>query len=251
MSVQRFAAADLTAPGTTVETWTPWLEQLPAIDPLTLVDTPHLQIVAPHPDDEVLGTGALTALLTDHGVHASIIAVTDGEASHPNSPTHSPADLAALRRRESAAAATELGVAEVVSLGLPDGAVTVHTARLTDLLTDHIRPAATVAIPLHNDGHPDHEATARSACTAAARRGARVLEYPVWMWHWAAPADPDIDWPRARRLILPEECVRRKRRATALFASQIHALSDHADDAAVLAPHIVARLLTLNEVVFV
>ncbi|MET7768358.1 PIG-L family deacetylase [Nocardia sp. NPDC005366] len=249
-SIERFAERDPSEPGTPIEVWRPWIQRLASIDAIELAGE-RLQIVAPHPDDEVLGTGALAAFLTDRGVPVSIIAVTDGEASHPDSPTHSPAELAAIRRNESAAAGRVLGIERITRLGLPDGAVAENEDQLTALLTDSIETGATVAIPLRNDGHPDHEATARAGAAAARERGARVIEYPIWMWHWSFPDDPAIDWRRARRLILPTECAARKRRATAQFHSQLRPLSEHPADRPVLGPHVVRRLLDLDEVVLV
>ncbi|MEV0354972.1 PIG-L deacetylase family protein [Nocardia sp. NPDC050697] len=242
MAARHFDPAE---PGTPTVTWQPLVAGLPVAEP----EIDALVLVAPHPDDEVLGLGALTAALTGRGVPVTIIAVTDGDASHPGSPTHTPAALAELRRRESAAAAAVLGVTDIVHLGLPDGAVTDHEDRLTELLAPHLPAGATVAVPFHADGHPDHEATARAA--AAAARGLPLLEYPIWLWHWSHPGDPDIDWTRARRLPATPGQAERKRRAVAAFASQIAPLSAHPADRAVLPAHILARLLDLDEVVFV
>ena len=82
-------------------------------------------VIAPHPDDEVLGVGGLLALLARKGTAIHIIAVTDGEASHPSSPTVSQRDLAARRVAESEKALALLGLqaASVERLGLPDGDV--------------------------------------------------------------------------------------------------------------------------------
>ena len=41
-------------------------------------------VIAPHPDDEVLGAGATTATLALQGARVVVIAVTDGEASNPS-----------------------------------------------------------------------------------------------------------------------------------------------------------------------
>ncbi|UGT60338.1 PIG-L deacetylase family protein [Nocardia asteroides] len=213
-------------------------------------DIDALVLIAPHPDDEVLGLGAFTAALTDRGVPVTIVAVTDGDASHPGSPTHTPAALAELRRRESATAAAVLGVTEIVHLGLPDGAVTDHEDRLGELLAPHLPAGATVAVPFHADGHPDHEATARAGAAAARARGLLVLQYPIWLWHWSRPDDPDIDWTRARRLPATPGGAERKRRAALAFTSQIAPLSAHPADRAVLPAHVLARLLDLPEVVF-
>ncbi|MGW4370521.1 PIG-L deacetylase family protein [Nocardia takedensis] len=238
---------DQSEPGTPTTTWRPWVADLPVLTP----DIEALVILAPHPDDEVLGLGALTAALASAGVSVTILAVTDGESSHPGSPTHPPATLRAIRRRESATAAEILGVARVVRLALPDGAVADHEAALTDLVGDHLTSGVTLAVPLHRDGHPDHEAAARAGAVAARTHRARLLEYPIWMWHWSHPADPDIDWARARRLVSSPEFAARKRHAAAAFTSQTAPLSPAPADRAVLPPHVLSRLLDLDEVVFV
>jgi LmbE family N-acetylglucosaminyl deacetylase len=70
--------------------------------------------------------------------------------------------------------------------------------------------------PWDGDLHPDHEAAGR-----AARRAARhVLCYPVWMWHWASPADPRVPWDQALRVPLPPSAAAMKRSAIGCFASQ-------------------------------
>ncbi|MDQ6896829.1 MAG: hypothetical protein M3171_09545, partial [Actinomycetota bacterium] len=43
------------------------------------------------------------------------------------------------------------------------------------------------------------------AARACAHTGARLVEYPVWMWHWAAPLDPAVSWQRVRRHRLPPQ----------------------------------------------
>ncbi|WP_216912330.1 PIG-L deacetylase family protein, partial [Nocardia noduli] len=84
MSGRRFAECEISDPGTPLHVWQPWVRRLPTVDPAEFATAP-LQIIAPHPDDEVLGVGALAAYLTDADVSVSIIAVTDGEASLPGS----------------------------------------------------------------------------------------------------------------------------------------------------------------------
>ena len=58
-----------------------------------------LVVLAPHPDDETLGCGALLARAF-LGAGAHIICLTDGSASHPGSRHWTPARLAAQRRTD-------------------------------------------------------------------------------------------------------------------------------------------------------
>jgi hypothetical protein len=45
------------------------------------------------------------------------------------------------------------------------------------------------------DGHPDHESVGRAAPCHRTYRAA-LLEYPIWMWHWADPDDDAVPWQR-------------------------------------------------------
>jgi LmbE family N-acetylglucosaminyl deacetylase len=105
-------------PGTAEESWDAWagLRHLPAADPL---GWPSVVIVAAHPDDEILGAGGTMAMLAAAGARLRLIAVTDGEASHPGA---DPEAIARVRTAESAAARRVLGVQdiEVIRLRLPD-----------------------------------------------------------------------------------------------------------------------------------
>ena len=74
--------------GTPAREWMAWagLEALPWVEPEALVpEGGRAVIVAPHPDDEVLGTGGLLARLGRLGRELRLVAVTDGTASHPSS----------------------------------------------------------------------------------------------------------------------------------------------------------------------
>lgn len=77
-----------------------------------------------------------------------------------------------------------------MSLGLPDGRLTDHEDRIAESLAEILRgaaPGTRCAATWRGDGHPDHEAVGRAAAEACARTDVELLEYPVWMWHWAHP----------------------------------------------------------------
>jgi LmbE family N-acetylglucosaminyl deacetylase len=172
-------------------------------------------VVAPHPDDEVLGVGGTVALLAGAGAEVIAVAVTDGEASHPQRR----AELRVTRPRESAAAAAVLGTTPSVThrLGLPDGGV--DAAYVADALASIVRPADLVIAPWILDGHPDHEAVGQGCSEAAEAAGATQLSYLVWAWHWAGPGE--LPWATAVRVELTPSLTDRKRRAVRCFASQL------------------------------
>jgi LmbE family N-acetylglucosaminyl deacetylase len=147
-------------------------------------------IVAPHPDDESIGCGGLIAKLRRRAVDVHVVIVTDGTGSHPNSRSHPPSALAALRESEALAA--------LVALGVPAAAVAFWR------LGDRFVPAAgepgfenavaraqmqlrtlapgTLVLPNRSDAHGDHRAASQIWRQAAAEVPSppRVLEYLVW-----------------------------------------------------------------------
>ena len=116
-------------PGTAEESWASWLElrHLPAADPLAWAS---VAVVAAHPDDEVLGVGGTMAILAAAGVRLRLIAVTDGEASHPGA---DPAALRRVRAEETAAALAALGAGPLCH----DEAHARRVADLTVYLRQH------------------------------------------------------------------------------------------------------------------
>ena len=104
--------------------------------------------------------------------------------------------------------------------------------------------------PWRGDRHPDHEAAGWAAATAAVRTGSVFAEYPVWMWHWAAPGDPAVPWDRARAHVVAGDAHDAKLRAVAAFTSQIADLSPDPADRAVLPPQVLDRLTGRTEVFF-
>ncbi len=208
----------------------------------------RLVVVAPHPDDEILACGGLLQLLAPAPI--LLVAVTDGEASHPGSPAWPPERLRATRPCETEAALACLGAApDVLRIGIPDGCVTAHEAGLADRLAALLAPGDVVLTTWRYDGHPDHEATARACLAAAGACGARTLEAPVWGWHWSAPGDGAMPLAHARKLALPEPVLARKRAAMACFASQV--LPDASRGAApVVPPQALERVLTSFELYF-
>jgi len=221
--------------GTPESEWLDWLHHrgLPRISAADLVGPRQRAVViAPHPDDEVLSVGGLMTQLGRLNRRLALVAVTDGEASHPGSPAWPKARLAQARVRETEAALATLEVDPLMMrLGLPDGGIADRQRALTELLTTLLMPDDVVFTTWRFDGHPDHEATALATRTAAATVGATVFEVPVWGWHWARAGDARMPWSSARLVTLGPDTVRRKGAAVEAFATQTQP-----DPSAALAP---------------
>jgi len=208
----------------------------------------RLVVVAPHPDDEILACGGLLQLLARPPL---LVAVTDGEASHPGSAAWPPERLRATRPGETLAALACLGIdaAPMLRLGIPDGGVKAAEADLAQQLAGIVEPGDVLVTTWRYDGHPDHEATARACAAAAAQRGARLLEVPIWGWHWSAPTDTAMPLTDAAKLLLTPANLARKRAAMACFASQVQPDAGRGADP-VLTAAILDRLLNPFELYF-
>lgn len=222
--------------GTQAKEWhsDPRWQAITPLDPWA--DEPdRLVVLAAHPDDESLGAGGLMAEAARRGLRVDLLLLTDGEASHPHSPTHPRELLARRRRTEGEAAARALGVTgDVVRLGLPDGDVSAHHAsvvrRVVAVLGDARRTL--LVAPWRGDGHPDHEAAGRMAAAVAVRTGARLLEYPVWFWHWSTPGS--APWDLFGVTSLDQESRTRKDQAIAAHVTQVQRLSELPGDEVLL-----------------
>lgn len=183
----------------------------------------RLVIVAPHPDDEILACGGLIAAHAAQGGRVLIVAVTDGEASHGESPSFSRLELAEIRRSERLLGLRHLGMShpEVMALALKDGQVRPQSDILLDRLMSLLQPGDVVVSTWENDGHPDHDATGYMVKLASAATGCTYLAAPVWMWHWATPGDVRVPWRRLRGMPLSAEDVSRKQAGLAAHQSQL------------------------------
>jgi LmbE family N-acetylglucosaminyl deacetylase len=147
----------------------------------------RILVLAPHPDDELIGCGGTLCRLLAAGARVTVLQATDGGA------LESLHDLPAVRARstrldEAREVADALG-ARLVSWEEPDSqlACTPRTvARMEDLLRE-LRPTH-VFTPFLVDPHPDHRALSRILAAALAGVGVvpRVLQYEVWS---AVPAN--------------------------------------------------------------
>lgn len=236
-----------------------------ALDAALWTQLRRVVVVAAHPDDETLGAGGLIATAAQHGLETVVVVLTDGEASHPHSPTATPARLAALRRSETRAAVGVLHPgARTVFVGVPDGEVANHETACLAAVVEMIGEGGDtlVVAPWRSDGHPDHDAAGRLSAVAASRTDATLLEYPIWLWHWGTPdASPTgstaaaaatdtaaaaqagapsmaaaVPWAELRTLPLSPDVHRAKARALRCHVTQVAPLSPAAGDEALLHP---------------
>lgn len=231
----------------------PRLAKVPQVHPETLVASDsRAVIVAPHPDDEVLGCAGLLMHLARSGHEILLIAVSDGERSHSSESAFSSDLLSHVRPAETSEALTALGITNITIMRaqLPDSRVGEHQRKLQDLLSAYLQRSDIVFASWHRDGHPDHEAVGLASRDAARAIGCRLIEIPIWMWHWRTPDHQDIPWQRARKLALDPDMQARKKAALECYRSQLEP-DRSTGNAAILPPEVLAHFQRDFEIYFV
>jgi LmbE family N-acetylglucosaminyl deacetylase len=158
-------------------------------------------VVAPHPDDEILGCGGAIALHSRRGDRVHVALVTAGEGGGDG----------AARLDESRASAGGLGASDVSCLGVADGQVG-RAGGLSDTLATlvHKLRARVVYAPSPFEMHPDHVATLHATAGAlGVRDDVTLLLYEVNTECMAS------------FLLDITSVTEAKQRALALFASQL------------------------------
>jgi N-acetylglucosamine malate deacetylase 2 len=159
------------------------LERLCSSDPEEAF--PSVCIVAPHPDDEVIGAGGRLPFLR---TRVSFVHVTDGsprnlfDAHRAGYASHE--EYAAARRQELAEALDLAGIALEKSflIGLPDQQASFELSELAQRIAAHLEDVSpeVVLAPPYEGGHPDHDSTAfavHAACRLLGNAAPAVIEY--------------------------------------------------------------------------
>lgn len=228
--------AVLSAPACTeVGSWSPRSPVAPAA----------LVVVAPHPDDEVLGAAGIMRWCHDLGTSLTVVACTDGEASHAESDVVTPTELRRRRRHERGVALDVLGLDVAVRhLGLDDGGLAAQVPLLVAALASTVGAGATLLVPWEHDDHPDHRAAAEAGAAAATLLGVPLWRVPIW-----GKVRRDHPYPpHAATLALAPGYRALKAAAVEAFGSQLSPLGPGPHDGPVLHPHELDRMLDGTEV---
>jgi LmbE family N-acetylglucosaminyl deacetylase len=157
----------------------------PVVPPATLlagVDRPHILVLSPHPDDELIGCGGTLMGLVEAGARVAILQMTEGSTCLALRDVE-PATRRRVRWTEAQSVADKCGFTnhywETGDSGLLENNET-YRERLRALFRD-IKPAV-VFIPAATDRHPEHRLAHRLfQCAASALpKDCKVFEYPVW-----------------------------------------------------------------------
>jgi LmbE family N-acetylglucosaminyl deacetylase len=198
--------------------------------PLLAKDTlsgPVLALAA-HPDDEVIGAGAMLAHHASQGHAVTVVHATDGAQGDPDGATY---DIVATRRREGQEALARLGIGAPERWDLPDGGLPERLAELEQRVRDafvRVQPKTLYSF-WFGEAHRDHRAMAHAAMRAADALppDCRCLLFGVNHFPAASALfDTSALWPK-------------KRHALEAYASQnvyfdIPGLGDHRDRTATI-----------------
>ena len=142
----------------------------------------RIMVIAPHPDDDVIGLGGLMALRAMEV--AEVVYVTDGAKGDPG---REPEETISIRREEAVEAATILGVGKSALrfLDFPDGNLEnseVSRGAILSAIGD-VRPES-IFVPFFTDNHPDHTAVVK--IVSCALEDLRI-KLDVWCYEtWSA-----------------------------------------------------------------
>ncbi|BCP53913.1 PIG-L domain-containing protein [Kaistia sp. 32K] len=178
-------------------------------------------VIAPHPDDEILGAGGTMARLARAGQEVFVAVVTSGQ------PPDFSAEQVTRVQGEAARAHALLGVRQTLWLGQPAAQLfdTPHAqlnAALRKVVLD-LNPT-TLIIPFVGDIHADHQLTFLSAMVAARPHQA---EFPATILAYETLSETNWNAPYVTPGFLPNvfidvnETLTTKIEAMQMFASQL------------------------------
>ena len=239
--------------GTAHQDWLNWsgLHQLKPLDlSMRFPVGKRVVVIAPHPDDEILGCAGLLQQLADLQREIILVAVSNGTQSHPDSQMYTPEQLNTIRPAETQQALETLGISHRVkriALNFMDGEISRQKHQLQQALTTLLSPDDILVSTFDQDGHPDHEATGQVVQQLANDTHLICYQVLIWAWHWASPNDQRIPWHKTLKLPLSAQQLHNKHKAIGCFKSQLEV--DHSTaQPPVLSKQTVQRMLMPYEV---
>lgn len=117
--------------------------------PLPLTEDDKILIIAPHPDDESIGTGGI---LMAYSAQCSVYVMTDGSLGQGDC---SPKECRNIRHQEFIDAMNYAGIKDYHFFDFPDGMLMNHTNCLEDV---NLEIFTKIFVTGTKDGHADHSA---------------------------------------------------------------------------------------------
>ena len=177
----------------------------------------HVMVIAPHPDDEVIGCGGAVCRHVAAGDPVSVIYLTRGETSR-GYPWLSPAQKQLKRQQEALDSCAILGVRDTLFLDGSDGNLSDPTiiAKLTAKVADAMRDRRPklIYVPHADDNHPDHIAAYRMTIDLARAMSPRPTVYQYELW---SPLTADFAIDITRHMTAKIKAIKRHQLALDAF----------------------------------
>ena len=146
-----------------------------------MIGVNRVLVLAPHPDDEIIGCGAVLKQWSDSGTPVRVVVITDGSAGLPMGTDP------AVRKAESRAGLARLGIRDCEFWDFPDGHLPFGGA-IADRyrsLVEAYRPSH-IVLPHPAESHPDHRSLTRGLL-----RAVETLWYgSLWFYETTQPCQP-------------------------------------------------------------
>lgn len=144
-------------------------------------------VIAPHPDDEVMGCAGLIQALVERGTPPHVIILTGGEGSHRPCCKISEDRIITERRHFALSTAALLGIpkSNIHFLAYPDEHIAFECSETKVLkeLIEKLSPEA-ILVPHWGEVMPDHIQTAEIIKNLMINKNVSIYEYCVWMWYF-------------------------------------------------------------------
>lgn len=169
-------------------------------------------LIAPHPDDEIIGCAGLIQQTLKAGKKIDVVILTGGGKSYSNCCNVDEDTLIEARRKLSRKAAQIIGLPleHLHFLNYPDGGISYEnkeTERLKQLI-EELSPEA-IFIPHKGEGWSDHVEVG-NIIRKLNLSGIQLYEYCVWFWYYNVW---NIDWKNACVVKMNREEHQRKLKA--------------------------------------
>lgn len=140
------------------------------VNQLTIRQQDKILVIAPHPDDESIGTGGL---LSKYAGQCTVWIMTDGRYGNEK---YSTDEMIAVRKMECINAMRVVGISNVIHMDYEDGTLIVHRECYDSL---DFSPFTMVFLPNPMDNHSDHTAVYQYAIEKLRNLKIRVFLYEV------------------------------------------------------------------------
>lgn len=193
-----------------------------------LEDLDNVLIIAPHPDDEVLGCGGLISYMNQQKKNIDIIFLTKGE----NVESYIPQNIIKEERTKLAIRASKCAnqpLDHVFLLDFTDGDVNINsieTEKLKSIIAQ-IKPKNIFVTSLF-DSHKDHIQSNNIIREINIDKHIKIFEYCVWFWHSMSIRNFfSINWKNVRFFKMGKDLIKLKKKLIKIYTDETDSEGEH------------------------